>query len=243
MLSQLEKLFLTDHVRFAFEIYDLRFDKEYTEFKTTREGYLMIYRKFYPPRIILHADKECTVRELLSILKNEESKFVLFIEPKWSRLLNFPNMKIYPEILMTCDKPNVFRKENVRRLGIEDKEEILALYGQGLGDVLLQLLRDNKTTAYGLFLNSHLVSAAYTLIELENVAVIGGVLTKEELRNRGLATSVVSTLTKYLTKRGKVASLYVREDNSPAIHVYKKIGFKEYWKRLWISVNTDEKPL
>ena len=118
MLSQLEKLFLTDHVRFAFGIYDLRFDKEYTEFKTTREGYLMIYRKFYPPRIILHADKECIVRELLSTLKNEESKFVLFIEPKWSRLLNFPNMKIYPEILMTCDKPSVFRKENLRRLCI-----------------------------------------------------------------------------------------------------------------------------
>ncbi|WP_286188965.1 hypothetical protein [Sulfolobus sp. S-194] len=42
----------------------------------------MIYRNFYPPRIILHADKECTVRELLSMLKNEESKFVLFVEPK-----------------------------------------------------------------------------------------------------------------------------------------------------------------
>ncbi|MQL55302.1 GNAT family N-acetyltransferase [Acidianus ambivalens] len=243
MLSQLEKLFLTDPVRFAFEIYDLRFDKEYTEFKTVREGYLMIYRKFYPPRIILYADKECTARELLSTLKNEESKFVLFIEPKWSQLLDFPNMKIYPEILMTCDKPSVFRRENVRRLGIEDKEEIFALYGQGLGNVILQLLSENKTTAYGLFLDNHLVSAAYTWIELENVAVIGGVLTKEEFRNMGLATSVVSMLTEDLTKRGKVASLYVREDNNPAIHVYKKIGFKEYWRRLWVSVNTDEKPL
>ncbi|MUM63967.1 hypothetical protein D1867_01600 [Acidianus infernus] len=82
MSGQLEKLFLADPVRFALEIYYLRFDIEHTEFKTTREGYLMIYRKFYLPGIILHADKECTVRELLSTLKNEESKFVLFIEPK-----------------------------------------------------------------------------------------------------------------------------------------------------------------
>jgi len=94
-----------------------------------------------------------------------------------------------------------------------------------------------------LFLNDHLVSAAYTLIELEKVAVIGEVLTKEEYRNRGFATSVVSMLTEDLIKRGKVASLYVREDNSHAIHVYMKIGFVEYWKRLWISVNTDTKPL
>ncbi|WP_373468287.1 GNAT family N-acetyltransferase [Acidianus infernus] len=32
--------------------------------------------------------------------------------------------------------------------------------------------------------------------------------------------------------------MYAREDNSLAIHVYKKIGFKEHWKRLWVSVNT-----
>jgi hypothetical protein len=52
-------------------------------------------------------------------------------------------MKIYPEILMTCDKPSVFRKENVRRLCIEDKEEIF-LYGQGLDNIILQLLSENK---------------------------------------------------------------------------------------------------
>ena len=50
-------------------------------------------------------------------------------------------------------------------------------------------------------------------------------------------------LTEDLIKRGKVASLYVREDNSHAIYVYMKIGFIEYWKRLWITVNTDTRPL
>lgn len=70
------------------------------------------------------------------------------------------------------------------------------------------------------------------MIELEKVAVIEEVLTKEEFRNRGFATSVVSMLTEDLIKRGKVTSLYVREDNSHAIHVYMKIGFIEYWKRL-----------
>ncbi|MUM63968.1 hypothetical protein D1867_01605 [Acidianus infernus] len=74
-------------------------------------------------------------------------------------------------------------------------------YGQGLGNVILRLISKNKTTAYGLFLDNHLVSAAYTWIELENIAVIGG--TKEEFRNMGLATSVESMLTEDLTKRGK----------------------------------------
>ena len=239
--AQLEKLFLTDPVKFSFELYDLRFDKENTEFKVVDEGYVMIYRKFYPPVVILYAEKEGTARELLSLIK--EDKFILFIEPKWARLIGFPNVKIYPEILMVCDKPNVFRNEDVRKLSVEDKEEILNLYGKERGNVLLQLLSEGKTTAYGLFLNNHLVSAAYTWIEMENVAVIGGVLTKPEFRRRGFATAVVSVLTEDLVKRGKIASLYVREDNTTAINVYRRIGYKEYWRRLWVSVNTDEKPL
>ncbi|QXJ31436.1 GNAT family N-acetyltransferase [Saccharolobus shibatae] len=65
-------------------------------------------------------------------------------------------------------------------------------------------------------------------------------LTKEFM-NKGFAISVVSSLTEDITRRGKTASLHVREDNVTAIHVYKKIGFAEYWKRL--SINTDVKPL
>jgi len=36
------------------------------------------------------------------------------------------------------------------------------------------MIKENKTTAYGLFLDDNLVSAAYTLVETKDVAVIGG---------------------------------------------------------------------
>ncbi|WP_236751917.1 GNAT family N-acetyltransferase [Acidianus sp. HS-5] len=237
----LKELFLTDPIKFAFEIYDSEIDYKFTEFKIVNEGYLMIYRKFNPVTIILHAEKESTVTELLSLIS--EDKFVLFIEPKWRYLLNFSNMKIYPELIMICKTPNIFRREGVRKLTVEDSDQIVELYEKDRGSFVTQMLREGKTTAYGLFSGHKLVSVAYTWIETKDAGVIGGVLTKEEFRNKGFATSVVSSLTEDITRRGKVASLYVREDNVTAIHVYKNIGFTEYWKRLWVSVNTDAKPL
>ncbi|QIW22788.1 GNAT family N-acetyltransferase [Sulfolobus sp. S-194] len=238
---QLKKLFLRDPIKFAFEIYDSEIDYEFSEFKIVNEGYFMIYRKFNPVIIILYAENEATVTKLLSLIK--EDKFVLFIEPKWKYLLNFSNMKIYPEIIMICKSPSVFRREDVRRLTAEDSDKIIELYGKDRGGLIVQMLRDNKTTAYGLFLGNKLVSAAYTWIETKDVGIIGGVFTREEFRNRGFASSVVSELAEDIVNRGKIASLYVREDNTSAIHVYRKIGFNEYWKRLWVSVNTDAKPL
>ncbi|PSN91933.1 hypothetical protein B9Q03_02840 [Candidatus Marsarchaeota G2 archaeon OSP_D] len=241
MNNLVRSLFLTDPVKFAFEIYDSGVDDKYTEFIIINEGYLMFYRKFNPITAILYAEKETTAEKLLTSIR--EDTFILFIEPKWKYLLNFPNAKTYPEVLMMCKSPLVLRREGVRGLTVNDAEEILKLYGEERGNTLIQMIRENKTTAYGLFLDDNLVSAAYTLVETKDVAVIGGVLTSGEFRNKGFASSVVSSLTENIVKKGKVASLYVREDNIPAIHVYAKIGFKEHSRRLWVSVNTEVKPL
>lgn len=58
------------------------------------------------------------------------------------------------------------------------------------------------------------------------MALIRGVYTLESLRGKGLATSVVSALAKEIINLGKDAVLWVAEDNIPARHVYKKIGFQ-----------------
>jgi len=241
MAEQLRSLFLTDPVKFAFEIYDSEVDDKYTEFIIIDDGYLMFYKKFNPVTVILYAEKETTAEKLLASIK--EDKLILFIEPKWRYLLNFPNAKIYPELLMVCKSPTVFGREGVRRLTVNDADKILKFYGKERGNTLIQMMRESRTTAYGLFLDDNLVSAAYTWIETKDVVMIGGVLTSEEFRNKGFSTSVVSSLTENIAKKGKVVSLYVREDNILAIHVYAKIGFKEYSRRLWVSVNTEERPL
>jgi hypothetical protein len=82
-------LFLTDPIKFAFEIYDSEVDNEYADLTVIDEGHLMFYRKFKPIMILLYAEKEETAKKLLSSIR--EDKFILFVEPKWRSLLNFPN--------------------------------------------------------------------------------------------------------------------------------------------------------
>jgi ribosomal protein S18 acetylase RimI-like enzyme len=240
--SYIRTLKLKDPIKFAFEIYDFEFDRENTEFVLLNEGHLMLYRRLDPPVAILHAEREETAKGLLSKL-GKEDEFILFIEPKWRGLLSFDHMKIYPEILMTCQSPIVFESDKVRPLTASDAKQVIDIYGKDRGESLAGMLRERRTTAYGLFIGDLLVSVAYTLIETDDVAVIGGVFTREGFRNRGFAASVVSKLAYHVAKGGKTASLYVREDNKPAIRVYEKIGFKEYLRRFWVSVNTNAKPL
>ena len=56
---------------------------------------------------------------------------------------------------------------------------------------------------------------------------IGGVYTFPEYRNLGISTAVTAVLCRSIFSRGKKPSLFVKENNSPAIRVYEKAGFKK----------------
>lgn len=61
---------------------------------------------------------------------------------------------------------------------------------------------------------------------LNNIAV------KEEYRQKGVATSLINTLIDKLKENGIVSlTLEVRPSNTPAISLYKKIGFKVCGRR------------
>ena len=129
-------------VKFAFEIYDSEVDNEYADLTAINEGYLMFYRKFKPITILLYAEKEERAKKLLSSIR--EDKFILFVEPRWRSLLNFPNSKIYPELLIVCRSPIVFKREDVRELNMKDSNEILKIYGKERGNTLLQMIKKNE---------------------------------------------------------------------------------------------------
>ncbi|BCU67814.1 hypothetical protein HS7_12510 [Sulfolobales archaeon HS-7] len=237
---QLKEKFSKDPVKYAFEIYDMENESKYTEFIIHREGYLMFYRRFKHPNVILEADEEETLTYLIS--KISESKYILFTDPKWLGVVRekIPNAKIYGEILMICENPKAFPDKRVRRLSSDDLE--LTPYSGKRLEFLSEALSAGKTTVYGAFVDERFVSVAYTWIETESVAYIGGVLTEERYRNRGLAKAVVSAIANDIVKRGKIASLYVRDDNIPAIKAYEAVGFKARGRRLWVDVNTGESP-
>lgn len=73
--------------------------------------------------------------------------------------------------------------------------------------------------------NGKLVSAAGVHIVTPQIAQLGNIITNEAHRNRGFGTACTNALAVALASRGRIISLFVKVDNSPAIHMYEKLGF------------------
>jgi predicted GNAT family acetyltransferase len=65
----------------------------------------------------------------------------------------------------------------------------------------------------------------------EGVAGLGNIYTRRDRRGRGLSTQVTAAVVGQLllTKLGTIV-LNVRASNAAAIHVYERIGFRNYCK-------------
>ena len=65
---------------------------------------------------------------------------------------------------------------------------------------------------------------------------ISAIATRGECRNRGYATSIVSSLVSEILKISNTALIHVISDNGPAVHVYSKVGFRPY--KTYLSIRT-----
>jgi RimJ/RimL family protein N-acetyltransferase len=81
-----------------------------------------------------------------------------------------------------------------------------------------------------------LVAGASTSAESYNAAMIGGVWTLPAERDRGYSTAVVAALCAELLAEGRCPYLFYLEQNAPAEHVYKKLGFQNIgqWTVLYL---------
>lgn len=83
---------------------------------------------------------------------------------------------------------------------------------------------------YGIENRGRLVAAAGTHLVAPNygVAAVGNVFTDPDHREQGYATLCTSAVTKELLSRGLDVVLNVQEGNADAIHIYKRLGYREY---------------
>jgi RimJ/RimL family protein N-acetyltransferase len=84
-----------------------------------------------------------------------------------------------------------------------------------------------RSAGFGAFDRGRLVSCAFSPNTFEDMAIIRGVFTAAEERNKGYSSSVCSALVQKLLGQGKDVILFVSKDNPAAVKVYSRIGFED----------------
>lgn len=96
---------------------------------------------------------------------------------------------------------------------------------QELKDQLLTRLQEGMGRNYVLKRNGEIIHHAATYAELDNLAVISGVITREDWRGKGVGTLAIRKLCHDLLEEGKKPCLFYYTKQAEGF--YKKIGFEE----------------
>ena len=144
-------------------------------------------------------------------------------------------------MLLKRGEENVQITTTPARLGVEDAEDIAELMSEAdrewWGDVTAEMIRSRMEGALyvGIKQDGKVVSVGMVRLtdSGSNISVIA---THERYRNRGYATSIVSTLVKEILKTSETALIHVISDNTPAVRAYSKVGYKPY--RTYLSIRT-----
>lgn len=128
----------------------------------------------------------------------------------------------FTPMLVTCERFKPVVKHKVREVGKDDVQSVSGLLGVD-GQTASELL---SGYAFGVFKRGKLMSFAASPNVLDNLAIVRGVFTAAEERNKCYSKSVCSALVNRLLHNGKDVFLYVSKDNTAAINVYSSLGFK-----------------
>ncbi len=126
--------------------------------------------------------------------------------------------------------------EEIRPATIDEYDEISRLIcsDEGVGghyepeelkEQLLTRLEEGMGRNYILERNGEIIHHAATYAELDNLAVISGVITREDWRGKGVGTLAVRKLCHDLLREGKKPCLFYYTKQAEGF--YKKIGFEE----------------
>ena len=119
------------------------------------------------------------------------------------------------------------------RLRMPDLDALQALYRHGGGDAFASYQLE-QGVFYGLAVDGKLVSVAGTHLvsPTYGLAALGNVFTHPAHRGHGYATICTSAVTAALLAEGMDVMLNVNEANEPAVHLYRRLGYRVYCRFL-----------
>lgn len=138
--------------------------------------------------------------------------------------------------LFNIDKTIIIKKANVKDINklipleFEYQKEEVLLDPKDLNKIatyenLKKKLK--KDDIYYIIDKNIPITKGGTTFKSDNFTLIGGVFTWKEKRNCGYSTKLLEVLLNEQLKKGYKGALFVKDDNVPALHLYKKLGFIE----------------
>jgi ribosomal protein S18 acetylase RimI-like enzyme len=243
----------SDALRHVFALYDIQNDPQHTIVNACIEdrnfkGYILTYTATDVPSVILECQKG-SVAELISFAPKDH--FVMHTDPNFKSILmkKFPGAKSYVENWMVLKREKaresqikVAKRLHSRKDAAAFASLVLARKDRPAGSLKKYIEWIARMPIYGVFVEDKLVSYAGSFIQLPEIWLIGGVYTDPCYRSKGYAYTATSAVTNEALRNSKMAALFVRSDNAPAIKVYEKIGYQKIGEKLWLDVGTGLKP-
>lgn len=253
-LNVIERL-RSDLLHHLFVIYHLLPEPEKTSMYVAYDkdnsprAHLVVYRGSATPMARLDGEKK-PARKLLEVVPSEN--MVLFCPPRLVNVVKnkFPRAHCYPEHQMHVAKgqERLITPNLAQRLGSGDASLLAELYSSG-GQRFLSRRSEGRCRAflekyhvYGIFEDDRLVSVAAAVKRLPEVGEITGVLTHPDYRRRSFGATTTSAATEDVLLHAGGANLYVGADNTPAIKMYEKLGYRKINDWYWVDIGTGSKP-
>ena len=225
-----------DPLNYYFFIFDLKQRRDQTKIMLAMEGesiqgLMLVYRDQV---VQLRGNREA-VKLLLDNLSLEKVEMQAPLDCE-DLVLSKYSPKLREEMMLMYLKRG---EENIQistapmKLGTDDAEQVLELMRRAdptwWGDIQIEFVQKalKEALCFGIKQDNKLVSLGITRL-VEFGSNISAVATHEQYRNRGYATSIVSTLVREILKVSSTALIHVISDNAPAVRTYSKVGFKPY---------------
>jgi ribosomal protein S18 acetylase RimI-like enzyme len=191
-------------------------------------GVCAVYRAFLKPSVVLGAAfrevKEALVKKALGELSDE---FVSLCPPNEVDLYKDYStiLRHHREQQMVADPPKQIDCGGINVEKVKENElELLSEFYEDRTNAWVPI-QFRAGPYYCVKRDGKIVSVAGVHLVGPQIAQLGNIITDEAYRNQGFATACTNALVTDLASTGRIISLFVRANNEPAIHVYKKLGF------------------
>ena len=227
------------------DIENFGFDKEFQDvwIQYNEEKIIGIILRYHTNFIVYSKNLDMDFKEVVELLMKSDAKIVsgkLSVVNKIYELINtdYNKKEMFFCELRDEDKLDKNIKDNIKIATCDDAMDIAKAYGnieefEGMYsndvDERFNQINNRIISKEGIHVfikeGNDIIAHGNTTATTSINAMIGGIFTVSEHRNKGFASNIVSKLVKVLIEQGKSACLFF--DNEEAGKIYYKLGFED----------------